>query len=72
MLPIRDSVVFPLTIAPVFLERDRSRHLVEDVAKGDRLVALVAQREETTDPPSPEELYAFGTAAVLPRRGRGA
>ena len=45
VLPIRDAVVFPLTIAPVFLEQDRCRQLIEDVAKGDRLVAIVAQRE---------------------------
>jgi ATP-dependent Lon protease len=65
VLPIRDAVVFPLTIAPVFLDKERSRHLVADVAKGDRLVALVAQRDGEGRPPSPEELYAFGTAAIL-------
>jgi ATP-dependent Lon protease len=65
VLPVRDAVVFPLTIAPVFVERDRSRQLVEDVAKGDRLVAVVAQRETEGRPSSPEDLYAFGTAAVL-------
>ncbi len=65
VLPVRDAVVFPLTIAPVFVERDRSRQLVEDVAKGDRLVAVVAQRDSEGRPSSPEDLYAFGTAAVL-------
>jgi ATP-dependent Lon protease len=65
VLPIRDAVVFPLTIAPVFLERERSRQLIEEVSKGDRLVAVVAQREGDRGPSSPEDLYAFGTAAVL-------
>jgi ATP-dependent Lon protease len=65
VLPIRDAVVFPLTIAPVFLERDRCHPIIEDVAKGDRLVAVVAQREVEGRPSSPEDLYAFGTAAVL-------
>ncbi len=65
VLPIRDAVVFPLTTAPVFIERDRSRQLLEDVAKGDRLVAVVAQRDGDGRPSSPEDLYAFGTAAVL-------
>ena len=65
VLPIRDAVVFPLTIAPVFLDRERSRQLIEDVAKGDRLVAVVAQRDGDRGPSSPEDLYAFGTAAVL-------
>jgi ATP-dependent Lon protease len=61
VLPLREAVVFPLTIAPVCVERQRSCKLVEDVAASDRLVALVAQRE--TD--RPEDLYAFGTAAVV-------
>ena len=65
VLPVRDAVVFPLTVAPVFLERERSRQLIEDVSKGDRLVAMVAQREGDGRPSSPEDLYAFGTAAVL-------
>jgi len=65
VLPIRDAVVFPLTIAPVFLERDRCHQLIEDVAKGDRLVAIVAQRDGEGRPSAPEDLYAFGTAAVL-------
>jgi ATP-dependent Lon protease len=65
VLAIRDAVVFPLTIAPVFLDRERSRHLLEDVAKKDRTVALVAQRDSDGRSPSPDELYAFGTAAVL-------
>jgi ATP-dependent Lon protease len=65
VLPIRDAVVFPLTIAPVFLDRERSRQLIDDVAKGDRLVAIVAQRDGDGRPSAPEDLYAFGTAAVL-------
>ncbi len=65
VLPIRDAVVFPLTIAPVFIERDRCRQLIEDVTKGDRLVAIVAQREPEGRPSAPEDLYAFGTASVL-------
>ena len=65
VLPIRDAVVFPLTVAPIFLDKERSRALVEDVIKADRLVALVARRDGDARPPSPEELYAFGTAGIL-------
>ncbi len=61
VLPLRETVVFPLTIAPVAVDKQRSRKLVEDVTSGNRLVALVAQRE--TD--RPEDLYAFGTAALV-------
>jgi ATP-dependent Lon protease len=65
VLPIRDAVVFPLTIAPVFLDRTRCQQLIEDASRGDRLVAVVAQRDGEGRPSAPEDLYAFGTAAVL-------
>jgi ATP-dependent Lon protease len=67
VLPLRETVVFPLTIAPVSAERQRSDKLVEDITGGNRLVALVAQRE--TD--RPEDLYAFGTAALVHDSLRG-
>jgi ATP-dependent Lon protease len=71
VLPLRESVVFPLTIAPVSVERQRSRKLVDEVIAGNRLVALVALRETDSGPPLPEDLYAFGTAAVLHEALRG-
>jgi ATP-dependent Lon protease len=71
VLPLRETVVFPLTIAPVSVDKERSRRLVEDVAKGNRLVALVAIRESDSRPPRPEGLYAFGTAALVHDSLRG-
>jgi ATP-dependent Lon protease len=71
VLPLREAVVFPLTIAPVSVERPRARRLVDDVSGGSRLVALVALRETDSGPPLPEDLYAFGTAAVLHDALRG-
>ena len=65
VLPVRETVVFPLTISPVSVDRLRSRKLVEEVTAGNRLVALVALRETAPGPPRPEDLYAFGTAALL-------
>jgi ATP-dependent Lon protease len=71
VLPLRETVVFPLTIAPVSVDRQRSRKLVEDATSGNRLVALVALRETDTRPPRPEDLYAFGTAALVHDALRG-
>ncbi len=71
VLPLRETVVFPLTIAPVSVDKERSRRLVEDVSKGNRLVALVAIRESDSRPPRPEDLYAFGTAALVHDSLRG-
>jgi ATP-dependent Lon protease len=71
VLPLRETVVFPMTIAPVSVDKERSRKLVEDATKGNRLVALVAIRESESRPPRPEDLYAFGTAATVHDALRG-
>src|SRR5579863_8987477 len=71
VLPLRETVVFPLTIAPVSVDKERSRTLLEDASRGDRLVALVAVRDGETRPPRPEDLYAFGTAALVHDSLRG-
>jgi ATP-dependent Lon protease len=71
VLPLRETVVFPLTIAPVSVDKERSRALLEDASRGNRLVALVAIREGEARPPRPEDLYAFGTAALVHDALRG-
>lgn len=71
VLPVRETVVFPLTIAPVSVEGARTRKLVEDVTSGDRLVALVTRRHTDARPPRPEDLYAHGSAAILHEALRG-
>jgi len=45
LLPIRDAVVFPSMILPLFVGRDVSAHAIETALEGDRLLALVTQRD---------------------------
>jgi ATP-dependent Lon protease len=71
VLPLRETVVFPLTIAPVSIDHDRSRKLLDDAARGNRLVALVAIRESESRLPRPQDLYAFATAAIVHDALRG-
>jgi ATP-dependent Lon protease len=71
VLPLRETVVFPLTIAPVSIDHDRSRKLLDDATRGDRLVALVAIRESDSRLPRPQDLYAFATAAIVHDALRG-
>ncbi|HZU84718.1 MAG TPA: LON peptidase substrate-binding domain-containing protein, partial [Polyangiaceae bacterium] len=65
VLPLVEAVVFPLTIAPAPVDVTSSRKLVEDAMKGNRLVLLVAMREGDPRRPRAEDLYAYGTAAVV-------
>ena len=50
ILPLRDAVMFPLTAVPLAVGQPRSVRLVDDVMRGNRLLALVAQRDPATEP----------------------
>src|SRR5919106_2178962 len=70
VLPLRDAVVFPLTAVPLAVGQPRSVRLVDDVMRGNRLLALVAQRDARTEPAGPEDLYRVGTAGVIHQLAR--
>jgi len=70
VLPLRDMVVFPEMAAPVMVGQPRSLELVREAMKGNRMVAVVAQRNPESVPAQPEDLYGIGTAGVLHELGR--
>jgi ATP-dependent Lon protease len=65
VLPLRDAVVFPLTAVPLSVERPASIKLIDDVMRGTRLVALVAQREAGVDAVRPDDVHRVGTVAMI-------
>ncbi len=67
LLPIRDAVVFPSMILPLFVGRDISIQAIEAACEGDRVLALVTQRDPDIEDPSPEDLYPVGTAGMIMR-----
>jgi ATP-dependent Lon protease len=70
VLPLRDAVVFPLTAVPLVVGQARSLRLVDDVMRGSRLVALVAQRDASAEPARPEDLHRIGTVGVIHQLAR--
>ncbi len=71
VLPLRGgTVVFPLAVVPLVVGQPRSVRLVDDVMRRDRLVALVAQRTEKTEPAGPDDIYRMGTAAIIHQLAR--
>jgi len=64
VLPLRDAVVLPLTAVPLTVGRPRSVQLVDDVMRGNRLLALVAERNTVSDP-GPEDLHRVGTVGAI-------
>jgi ATP-dependent Lon protease len=71
VLPLRDSVVFPLTAVPLAVGQPRSVRLVDDVMRGNRLLALVAQRDPKAEPAAPADLYRVGTLGMIHQLVRG-
>jgi ATP-dependent Lon protease len=65
VLPLRDTVVFPLTAVPLAVGQPRSVRLVDDVMRGNRLLALVGQRDPKAEPAGPGDLYGIGTVGVI-------
>jgi ATP-dependent Lon protease len=72
VLPLSDTVVFPLTAVPLLVGQPRSVRLVDDVMRGNRLLALVAQRAPTAESPAPADLHRVGTAAMIHQLARSA
>jgi ATP-dependent Lon protease len=70
LLPIRDAVVFPSMILPLFVGRDVSIQAIEAALEGDRLLALVTQRDADTEEPGPEDLHTIGTVGMIMRMMR--
>ena len=70
VLPLRDAVVFPMTAVPLAVGQPRSVRLVDDVMRGNRLLALVAQRDANAEPAKPEDLHRVGTVGVIHQLAR--
>src|ERR1700680_3882066 len=65
VLPLRDIVVFPHMIVPLFVGREKSIRALEEVMKNDALIMLATQKNASDDDPSPESIYETGTLASV-------
>jgi ATP-dependent Lon protease len=71
LLPVRDLVVYPFMILPLFVGRETSIKAVEEsYNKNDRLILLASQKDITAESPSPSEIYEMGTVAMIMRMRR--
>ena len=65
VLPLRDIVVFPHMVVPLFVGREKSIRALEEVMRADNQILLVTQREASDDDPKPERLFKIGTLATV-------
>ena len=67
ILPLREFVLYPYMVIPLFVARESSIAAVQDALAADRLILLVAQRDPETKEPGNEDLYSVGTVAMVMR-----
>lgn len=67
LLPVRDIVIFPYMVIPLFIGRERSIRGVDYALANDRIMMLVSQKDADREDPKPDDLYTIGTAALIVR-----
>ena len=65
VLPLRGTVVFPLTVVPLAAAQPRSLRLIDEVMSGDRTVALVMQKDPELEGAGPDDVHDVGTIATI-------
>jgi len=65
VLPLRDIVVFPYMIVPLFVGREKSINALEEVMRADKHILLAAQKNASDDDPAPDAIYTVGTLASV-------
>jgi ATP-dependent Lon protease len=66
-LPLRDIVIYPFMIVPLFVSRDKSIKAVEEALKDNRMIVLVSQKDLNKEDPGREDLFDMGTVAIIMR-----
>ena len=65
VMPLRNTVLFPQQVIPIYIGREKSLKLIEDLGSGDKHIVVVAQEDGSIEDPKPEDLYAYGTLGVV-------
>src|SRR5580658_6416693 len=65
VLPLRDIVVFPHMVVPLFVGREKSVRALEEVMKTDKQILLVTQKDRDEDDPAPKDIFEVGVLASV-------
>src|SRR5512139_94006 len=65
LLPLRDIIVFPHMVVPLFVGREKSINALEEAMSGDKEVLLAAQRKAKTNDPTPQDIFEMGTVGTI-------
>ncbi len=67
LLPVRDIVIFPYMVLPLFVGRDVSIKAIEEALVGNRMIFLAAQKSLEVENPGPKDIYTVGTVGIIMR-----
>lgn len=67
ILPLRNTVLFPGVVIPITAGRDKSIKLINETNKGNKIIGVVAQKDENEEEPSANDIHAIGTVAQILR-----
>ena len=65
VMPLRNTVLFPQQVIPTYIGRDRALKLIEDLPSGKKMIVVVAQQDGALENPGTDELYEWGTLAMV-------
>ena len=65
LLPLRDILVFPSTVVPLFVGREKSIQALEQAMAANKEILLAAQIKAKTNEPAPEDIYDVGTISTI-------
>lgn len=65
ILPVKNTVLFPGVVIPITAGRDKSIQLIREANKGDKVIGVVAQKEQDVENPGLDDLYKLGTVAQI-------
>ena len=65
LIPLRDIIIFPYMVVPLFVGRERSIKALEHAMNNDKSVLLAAQKNAKTEEPLPEDIYEVGTLGTI-------
>jgi ATP-dependent Lon protease len=67
VLPLRDIVIFPFMIVPLYVSRERSIKAVDAALADNRMILLTAQKRQDDEDPGPDDMFTVGTVALIMR-----
>ncbi len=65
VMPLRNTVLFPQQVIPIYIGREKSLRLINELDTQHKHIVVVAQEDGSIEDPAPEDLYSFGTLAVV-------